>query len=1489
MSVSFRQFGRAAAVGILLAAAVGSFCPCRAAAPAKSIKPAFVTDFPVRDPFVLTVGETCRLYAAEGTSVRQRFGKDLKTWDAGSVVWRAEDVPALKGATAVSSPEVHAYKGAYYLFVTVDGAQGRGVWVFRAKHPKGQFVPHGKAALTPKGVAAFDGTFFEDNRVPHLVYAEPSSGDKPGRLAAVRLSDDLSQTVGEPFALFTAAAAKTIKWAGNPVVAASPALRRVVGGDLYLLWSTLCNGRAVTIQTRSQSRHLKGPWVEQKALVRGDSASPSFAYGSNGQTYLAVHQPNSPATESKMTLYSVVESVSGFTILKPETPVGLGPDYRPADFPGVGVMAGSALDMTHLGFDAPAGAYGFVRTTPFGGLEFEKRPGVQVRFQGYNGGAPWRACGQDLRGQIGEFIRRLKAQGYNCLRLSLPGMDTVDPKTGAFSYPAWALDNWFYSIAELKKAGIYVIFQVGTGRFGRAFPYSWENRDDLKCRMYLGDEEVCRHWRNIAETALTRVNPYTGTAMKDDGQFIAIECYNEQALGLDRAPRPVPGDRYDYTMALVKWYNKTLRELGWKGLITQFNYSKRICEARVRNQEEDLVISNFYFCHPIGGWGTEGTVMLQHSSYGDGLGYFRVNPGMRLPGRPFFVTEHNHCYWNRYQYEEVAVPAYAAFHDFCGLCIHEGAVRIEDAPGPASPFDVSANPVNRADEFLASMLFLRGDVTPSPHLVAMSMNGRFLKDQMMGAPNSKQTIFSLVSGFGVTFPDDATRYSVRKADFTMPAAGASGVFIEAWFTNVLDGPQNAFSAPAVVSALKASGVLTKDNATDPAKGIWESDTKELLMDTSNLTFRVNTPRTQLFAGPKGASGRTDRLATGVLPVNASVALTSLDGLPLGESRRQMLVVNTRAVNSGVMFLADEKRMATSGTTPVTLQTGVFDIAVKGPIPQAVYPLAIDGRRRAPLAVTPMADGWRLRLDTAALPDGVTPFFEVDCTESILRPGDTLVLVGDSITEIGYRSRGSGLYHQLTNAFAVASAEKGVHVVPLGFSGFQVETWRGLMARASKDTPDPVMTNYRDPGWDLKNVFRGKVDVVAIFLGMNDILKPSVTSDADALDAWGVSVAALTEDIRRTAHPREIVYCTVTPLTGDRRAPKNAVRRLMNERLCALAAKTGARVADYGVVIEDLQESLLARGFSLVPDTVHPKPFIGHTAMARELCRALGEHSAEAFLDRRLKDEFGTLEPKDRPRFVCRYVPRVSELSATGTAIVFDLSWKWIDTPAHRAENRVPEVRVHVPRTWSCEKVFGKDYVCRRAQGQVRVAAGTGIHVENEMVLTATCGGEKFEQRVRIPPPWKVGPYGADVFSSTNAAVRLVFATDGTTGGATSGSCDPFVYEFGQPGTNAVRATRGVYSPVERRVRLRFSHQTFSATLMGKIYLNGALVLADSLDRRGKNSVETEVTLRKGLNILDADVQNVDWQRQFAVDLLPIGNDDLNSLEYSWRPIRLSGM
>ena len=50
----------------------------------------------------------------------------------------------------------------------------------------------------------------------------------------------------------------------------------------------------------------------------------------------------------------------------------------------------------------------------------------------------------------------------------------------------------------------------------------------------------------------------------------------------------------------IRWYREVLRSIGWKGLITQYNYSKRLAESSIRFRESDLLTFNTYFCHPGG-------------------------------------------------------------------------------------------------------------------------------------------------------------------------------------------------------------------------------------------------------------------------------------------------------------------------------------------------------------------------------------------------------------------------------------------------------------------------------------------------------------------------------------------------------------------------------------------------------------------------------------------------------------------------------------------------------------------------------------------------------------------------------------------------------------------------------------------------------------------------------------------------------------------------
>ena len=142
---------------------------------------AAAASFRIRDPFILADKGTATyyLYGAEHyigetnetTGVWVRKSKDLKTWSEARRV-----MVARKGTQCVWAPEVHAYKGAYYMFATLKdypdkanplimmgptpdwSSNMRGlwnswhaVWIYRAESPEGPFLPVSGKAITPPG------------------------------------------------------------------------------------------------------------------------------------------------------------------------------------------------------------------------------------------------------------------------------------------------------------------------------------------------------------------------------------------------------------------------------------------------------------------------------------------------------------------------------------------------------------------------------------------------------------------------------------------------------------------------------------------------------------------------------------------------------------------------------------------------------------------------------------------------------------------------------------------------------------------------------------------------------------------------------------------------------------------------------------------------------------------------------------------------------------------------------------------------------------------------------------------------------------------------------------------------------------------------------------------------------------------------------------------------------------------------------------------
>ncbi len=443
---------------------------------------------------------------------------------------------------------------------------------------------------------------------------------------------------------------------------------------------------------------------------------------------------------------------------------------------------------------------------------------------------------------------------------------------------------------------------------------------------------------------------------------------------------------------LQMWCASEIRKMGYRGLVTQYNCGKQIRHSGLRAECSDAVSINTYFNHPRGGWGEAGTQYLQSSAIESSVPHFLTAAASRLADRPILVTEHNHCYANQYQYENaLTFPAYAALQNFSGMFVHQGAVWLDRNPdliynppkGP-DPFRVYDSPLHRANEFLGACLFRRGDVGRSQNRVELAYDRAYLRDcPPESAVNSEQSKLSLLTGFALRVTDipfessSAFRIRKRPSCLTLSPAGGSQAKMELFFSEVGSADKSSFSLKKSVDYLKARRILPPGNRTNPDARIFESDTGELLLNQASCSMSVATPMTEGAAQLAGNTARFKVLEILGRGLNSTVALTSADGKILSESSRMVLVIITEQAATGMRMTSDRVTVLAPGHFPVLMRTGVFQVRLTlAEGEYRLYPLSVNGIRRAALPLKREGNCWTAEINTAALPDGPTPFFEI---------------------------------------------------------------------------------------------------------------------------------------------------------------------------------------------------------------------------------------------------------------------------------------------------------------------------------------------------------------------------------------------------------------------------------------------------------------------------------------------------------------------------------
>jgi hypothetical protein len=587
--------------------------------------------------------------------------------------------------------------------------------------------------------------------------------------------------------------------------------------------------------------------------------------------------------------------------------------------------------------------------------------------------------------------------------------------------------------AALKKRGIYLYLDAMTSWSG-CYPVNPWVKDNgsinLKDGTY-GDPVARAHYREIVSQLLTHRNPHTGLSMAEDPMVAVVLGFNESEnnlwankgwqQGLLPAWRAFLADRFADPAA---WYaawgrqetppasfaeapifdladtwregsaradvaeflagveqetqdfmTDVIRSAGYTGLVSHYDYLKNL-RYYLPRARLDAVSMHGYCAHPTA-FITPGSKILQTSSLGDALGWWRGIAATRIAGRPHLVTEYGHVYWNRHRYEEgLAVGAYAALQSTDGLFGFAQPVMLSGRT--IKSFSIGSDPVARASQVVTGLAWRGGAVAPARHGVRIAVSREAALAASQEAISGDQNRLLLLTGFDVAVEGGSD--SVPVPDVVLPLKGSAKVADTTGVSGVVDQPTTQDFGGAVAD-LRARGLLSADNRTDPARGIYESDTGEILLEAQARRLRVSTPTLSGLCAdelerPLTAGDLTVSAAS--TPLSATVA--ALDGRPVPQSGRLLLVLATDARNDGEQYEdGDGMALKKLGGGQVLVRTGRFVLGLRretaAPTLRA-WALAQDGTRRDEIPVASDPDGIRVELDTAAWTCGPTPFIEL---------------------------------------------------------------------------------------------------------------------------------------------------------------------------------------------------------------------------------------------------------------------------------------------------------------------------------------------------------------------------------------------------------------------------------------------------------------------------------------------------------------------------------
>ncbi|MEN6547862.1 MAG: carbohydrate binding domain-containing protein [Armatimonadia bacterium] len=548
---------------------------------------------------------------------------------------------------------------------------------------------------------------------------------------------------------------------------------------------------------------------------------------------------------------------------------------------------------------------------------------------------------QDLSQGTKEFVLETRHPGEDVFEV------VQDPEVGKALH------------ARLVKPGTnswdFQIHQVGHSlEAGKLYTVSFRIKADPKREVYIGARYDVADWRSIGLDARVtadsqwRAYQFTFRARdpKPDHNRISFNCQN--TLGdvwlADLSLKPggllgLPPDQSleagtvlfptssSTTRARRDWF-AFIMDLERKYTSGMYDYLKKDLKLHAnvidtqdtygglggawRESQLDYIDAHAYWQHPSfpgkpwdgGNWLIANTPMTAALGRDTLTGLARY----RIFGKPFTVSEYNHPAPGDCRAEGIPMAA-----SFAGLQDWDGIFQFDYGSTPADwttarvqgYFQMVTDPAPVAFFPVAANLFIRGDMSPARGLAVLWVPGSEVANLLAEDLKDSDRVW--------------TKYDVPR--------------------------ETSITRRIALQWTKAKDI-TADRVKVPEGNQQQSDTGQLLWrgGQDDSLYRVDTPKTKVALGHiAGQTLKIGDLAFDLGPTSnrwAAVALTSMDDLPLTQSKRMLLVVMSRVENQNMGWSADRRTVGKAwGTGPTIAEAVPVKLTMPG---RKLVAYALDG-------------------------------------------------------------------------------------------------------------------------------------------------------------------------------------------------------------------------------------------------------------------------------------------------------------------------------------------------------------------------------------------------------------------------------------------------------------------------------------------------------------------------------------------------------------------